>query len=103
MSKEELTALNMELIAYVGAAKSCFIEAVDEALDGEVEEAEKLMAEGSESFNTGHQVHLKLLQAMASGEDMPLDLLTVHAQCQLMSAEDMKIIAEKVVKAIKDR
>ena len=34
MSKEELTNTNMELIAYVGSAKSCFIEAIDEALAG---------------------------------------------------------------------
>ena len=101
MSKEELTATNMELIAYVGAAKSCFIESIDEALDGNIEEAEELLKEGKESFNQGHAIHLKLLQAMASGEAMEMDLLTVHAQCQLMSAEDFMILCEKVLRKTK--
>ncbi len=97
MSKEELTNINMELIAYVGTAKSCFVESIDQALDGKITEAEELLKEGKESFNQGHATHLKLLQAMASGETMETDLLTIHAQCQLMSAEDFLIIAERVL------
>ena len=100
MSKEELTNTNMELIAYVGAAKSCFVESIDEALDGNIKEAEELLNEGKESFTQGHAIHLKLLQAMASGEAMETDLLTIHAQCQLMSAEDFMVIAERVIKKL---
>ena len=101
MSKEELTNTNMELIAYVGSAKSCFIEAIDEALDGNTEEAQELLEEGKESFNQGHAIHLKMLQAMASGEAMETDLLTIHAQCQLMSAEDFMILCEKVIRRMR--
>ena len=103
MTKEELTNINMELIAYVGAAKSCFVEGIDEALDGNIEEAEELLKEGKESFNEGHAIHLKLLQAMASGEAMDTDLLTIHAQCQLMSAEDFMILCEKVLRKCKEK
>lgn len=98
MSKEELTNINMELIAFVGTAKSCFVESIDEALDGNIKEAKELLKEGKESFKEGHAIHLKLLQAMANGETMESDLLTIHAQCQLMSAEDFMIIAEKVIR-----
>ena len=100
MNIEEQSGINMQLIAFAGSAKSCFVEAVDEALDGNITEAEKLMAEGKESFTQAHQAHFKLLQEAAKGE-LEVDLLSVHAQCQLMSAEDMQLIAEKVIARLK--
>ena len=98
MNKEEQTGINMELIAYVGNARSLFLEAIDEALDGNIEEAKALYKEGKDSFTKGHQVHMKLLQAMANGEEVDSDLLTIHAQCQMMSTEDFSIICEKVLR-----
>ena len=93
----EITQINCELIGFVGEAKSCFVEALDLALEGKKEEALNAIKEGRKAFNEGHKVHAKLLTKMANGEKVEMDLLAVHAQCQMMSAEDFMILAQKAV------
>lgn len=94
---EELTMINMEIIAKVGEAKSLFIEAIDLAMENNQDEALKKLKEGRKSFNEGHKAHAKLLSMMANGEQIIPDIFTIHAQCQMMSAEDFSIIAQKVL------
>lgn len=95
---EELNLANMEIISKAGEAKSLFIEAIDDALENRKEDALLKIKEGKKIFNEGHKAHAKLLQLMASGENLTPDLFTIHAQCQMMSAEDFLIIAQKTVK-----
>ena len=93
MEGTELVAFN--IIASVGTARSCYIGAIDAAAEGNYEEAEKMIAEGKEAFNGGHDAHAQLLTAMANGETVEMTLLLTHAEDQLMSAESFGILAEK--------
>ena len=95
---EELMMINMEIVAKVGEAKSLFIEAIDLALENKKEEAELKIKEGKKIFNEGHKAHAKLLTKMANGDEIIPDMFTIHAQCQMMSAEDFMLIAQKVIK-----
>ena len=95
---EELMMIKMEIVAKVGEAKSLFIEAIDLALENKKEEAELKIKEGKKIFNEGHKAHAKLLTKMANGEEIIPDMFTIHAQCQMMSAEDFMLIAQKVIK-----
>ena len=95
---EELMMINMEIVAKVGEAKSLFIEAIDLALENKKEEAELKIKEGKKIFNEGHKAPAKLLTKMANGEEIIPDMFTIHAQCQMMSAEDFMLIAQKVIK-----
>ena len=95
---EELMMINMEIVAKVGEAKSLFIEAIDLALENKKEEAQLKIKEGKKIFNEGHKAHAKLLTKMANGEEIIPDMFTIHAQCQMMSAEDFMLIAQKVIK-----
>lgn len=94
---EEMNNINCELIGYVGAAKGLFVEAIELAAKGDLEKAKELYNQGEEAFTEGHKVHGSLLTKFANGEDVPVDILTVHAQCQMMSAEDFKVLAEKII------
>lgn len=67
----ELQLTCFEIISYVGTAKSCFVNAMTKAREGNFEEAANLIAEGDKAFAEGHDVHLKLLQADAAGEREP--------------------------------
>ncbi len=87
----ELTAF--QIISSVGTARSCYIEAIQAAKKGDYEEAEKLIKEGDEAFIEGHDAHAGLLQKEASGEGTTVNLLILHAEDQLMSAEAFKTIA----------
>ena len=95
MEGTELVAFN--IIANVGTARSCYIGAIDAAAEGKYEEAEKMIEEGKEAFNGGHNAHHDMLTAMANGEKIEMTLLLTHAEDQLMSAEAFGILAEKFV------
>ena len=79
---EGLELIAFEIISSVGTARSCYIE---------------LIAEGEKVFIEGHDKHNELLQKEASGEGNVVNLLILHAEDQLMSAEGFKIIAQEFI------
>lgn len=95
----ELTAF--QIISSVGTARSCYIEAIQEAKKGNYDEAEQLIQDGDEAFVEGHDAHAGLLQKEASGEAGPIGLLILHAEDQLMSAEGFKTIALEFIDVYK--
>ncbi|MGN1406622.1 MAG: PTS lactose/cellobiose transporter subunit IIA [Erysipelotrichaceae bacterium] len=74
-----------------------YIEAIQEAKRGDFEAARKLIKEGEEIFTEGHKAHASLVQKEAQGEAVVPQLLLVHAEDQLMSAEGFKTIATEFV------
>ena len=90
----ELTAF--EIISAVGTARSCYIEAIQEAKKGNYAAAAERIKEGDESFAQGHDAHAGLLTKEAEGENT-VSLLILHAEDQLMSAEGFKIIAQEII------
>lgn len=90
----ELTAF--EIISAVGTARSCYIEAIQEAKKGNYAAAAERIKEGDESFVQGHDAHAGLLTKEAEGENT-VSLLILHAEDQLMSAEGFKIIAQEII------
>lgn len=99
--EEELQVKAFEIITYVGSARSCYIEAVQEAKKGDFEAAEKLMQTGQDDFVKGHHAHADLLEMESSGENVIISLLLLHAEDQLMSAESFKIVAEEFIDVYK--
>lgn len=96
-SFEELTSTSFEIIAAVGAARSCYIEAIHQAKNGDFEAAGASIAQGRELYAIGHHAHLGLIQQEASGDPTPMCLMLTHAEDQLMSAEGFGILAEEFV------
>ena len=97
MTAEEIQLQSFQIISGVGCARSCYIDAIHLARDGKFEEAEAKIAEGQQHYAEGHAAHGGLVQQTAAGEDLSIDLLVVHAEDQLMSAESFKIIAEEMI------
>lgn len=100
---EGLELIAFQIISTVGTARSFYIEAIQDAKKGDFDEAYKKIEEGSQIFIEGHHAHAELLQKEASGEITNLNLLLVHAEDQLMSAESFKIIAEELIEVYKSR
>ncbi len=94
---EGIELLCFEIICNVGDARSSFIQAISEAKAGNYEAAEKLVAAGEVAFEKGHEVHGRLIQQSAAGEDISFSLLLVHAEDQLMSAEAFKILCGEFI------
>lgn len=85
------------IVAQVGSARSCYLEAITCAENGDFEAARKLIDEGNVVFNAGHDAHMKLLQQEAGGEELPFRIILLHAEDQLMSAEGFRILAERFI------
>lgn len=91
-SSLELTCF--EIIAQVGTAKSCYVNAVKAAKEGDLEKAQSLIDEGDEAYNGGHEVHMGLLQRTAQGEKLEFTILLLHAEDQMASAETCRLMAD---------
>lgn len=94
---EGMELISFQIISAVGTARSMYIEAIEEAKKGNIEQARKLIEEGEEIFVEGHKAHAGLIQQEANGEAVIPQLLLVHAEDQLMSAEAFKIIATQFI------
>lgn len=92
---EELETKCFQLIAQAGDAKSSFIEAITQASEGHLQEAEERMKSGHKAFVEGHKIHAEMLQHEASGKDKLEGLLVIHAEDQMMSAETFEVMAEQ--------
>lgn len=95
--KFDLEGACFHIISNVGMARSCFIEAIDLALEGKTALAEEKIAEGQEFFLEGHKAHGSLIHEEAKGDAPVPTLLLIHAEDQLMSAETFQILAEKYI------
>jgi len=95
---EGIELLSFQMISFNGAARSSFVEAIAAAKEGDFDRAEELMKEGEEQFVEGHRVHAKLIQQEAQNEgSTDINLLLIHAEDQMMSAEVLKIIAAELI------
>lgn len=94
---EGLELISFEIISAVGAARSYYIEAIQEAKKGNFDKAEESIEEGNKMFQEGHHAHAKLVQQEANGEKVEVNILLVHAEDQLMSAETFKILATEFI------
>ncbi|BBK63053.1 PTS lactose/cellobiose transporter subunit IIA [Amedibacterium intestinale] len=92
-----LELISFQIISAVGTARSMYIEAIELAKQGKIEEARKMIKEGEEAFVQGHSAHAELIQKEAGGESVQANLLLIHAEDQLMSAEAFQIIATQFI------
>lgn len=96
---EDLELKCFEIIASVGTARSMYIDAIAKAKNYQFDEARNIIKEGEKLFVKGHGAHSDLLQNEANGEKLVPNLLLLHAEDQLMSAESFKIIADEFIKS----
>lgn len=95
--KEEMQMAGFQIIATVGMAKSSYMEALELAREGHIEEAQAKVAEGREMFSEAHHHHLGLLQKEAQGEDLPFSLILMHAEDQLLTTESIELMISEMI------
>ncbi len=95
--KIDLEEMSLNIITNVGTARSMYVEAIQAAKGGDIEQARSLIEEGEKIFVEGHKAHANLVAAEVGKEEMAYLFLVMHAEDQLMSAETLKIIAEEFI------
>ncbi len=98
----ELERTIVEIVSYAGDAKSDFIETINNLIENkDINETQKVYEAGCESFHKAHSAHMAILQKFASGESIDGGILLIHAECQLMSAEDFMTLASQAIEVRK--
>lgn len=85
MTKEEVSMIGFEIVAYSGDARSKLLLAVEKAKQKDFTECEKLISEANDCLNDAHKSQTELLQLEARGENIDIGFITVHAQDHLMT------------------
>lgn len=94
---EGMELICFQIIAASGGAKSTYMAAIQAAKAGEFDKAEELMKQAEEFMNQGHEPHAQLIQKEAAGTPTEVSLLLLHAEDQMMGAEQFKVLAEEML------
>ena len=98
MTIEEINNIACQIIAYAGDAKSYCMEAIDNAADGDFEEAKSNLTEGNSAIQKAHEIHTGLLvQEAREPGCITATMMLIHASNHLSSAEQSSDFAEKLI------
>ena len=92
MTNEELQMISFEIVSYSGDARSKLLLALENAKQGKFEECDKLVAQANDCLNDAHDSQMDVMQAEATGDDVELGFIMVHAQDHLMTTLLLKDI-----------
>lgn len=95
--REKLEELDLQIIASVGTARSMYVEALQMAKAGKFDEAKAHIDEADKLFAEGHDAHHDILAMQGQGIEIPFDLMLVHAEDQMMSAECFKLVVLELI------
>lgn len=90
----------MQIISFSGECKALCFEALQLFRKGETENVDQKLNEAKTNLLQANRVHAKMLQAFASGVETPADLLTMHAEDQMMSAETILALVEEFLNVL---
>ena len=81
-TKEEISMVGFEIVAYAGDAQTDLLAALDAAREGDFEKAEQLH---KDAIIGAHDTQTKLLSQEAGGGEMEMTFIMAHAQDTLMT------------------
>lgn len=86
----------MGFVMLAGDARSSAMEGIKVAKEHDFEKAEALLDNANKAMLDAHHAHAKLLARDAQGE-LPLCLLLIHAEDQLMAASTVIDLASEII------
>lgn len=84
-TKQEISMIGFEIVAYAGDAQTDLIAALDAAREGDFERAEALHKQANDALIDAHNTQTQLLSQEAGGAEMDATFIMVHAQDTLMT------------------
>lgn len=103
MNRNEAQNVSFQIISYAGDAFSYFFKAVQEAREGNYEEADHQMVLGEEQLTLAHEAQTELLAGEARGQNMEYSIMLVHAQDHLMTTIMYERVAKEFISLYKER
>ena len=103
MTKDELSMVGFEIVAYSGDARSTLLSLLKEMSAGNFEHVEEKLKEADENINLAHQSQTKILQQEARGEDMEMGFIFIHGQDHLMTTILLRDIVDDFINLYEER
>lgn len=103
MTKEELSMVGFEIVAYSGDARSTLLSLLKEVREGNFSNVESKLKEADDNINLAHQSQTEILQKEARGDDMEMGFIFIHGQDHLMTTILLRDIIEDLVNLYKER
>ncbi len=97
LTKDQLVEIAFQIIAYSGDARGIATEAIEEAREGHIEEAKKMIEEARTTVNESHNYQTELLTSEANGEQVDFSVLLIHSQDHLMTSMVVIDLAEQMI------
>lgn len=95
---EELEEIIFTIVGQAGECRGLAYEALEEAENGNFQEAKKKLKEAESAIHKAHYVQTDLIQKEAAGESTPISMVFIHAQDHLMTAISEKELIKKMIK-----
>lgn len=86
-----------QIISIAGSAKSSVMLALQEAREGNFEQARTLLAEADTELHNAHNAQTSMLSQEAGGNPVPVNIILVHAQDHLTGAMLVRDLANEFV------
>lgn len=86
-----------EIIMYAGNSKSCSMEAIELARQGDIDNADEKMSEAYDALIRAQTIHSKWLKKSQKISDINPNMLCVHAQDHLSAAKTHFDLASEIV------
>lgn len=97
MNQEELQVAAFEIILHSGTARTEIHEAFADMREGRFEEAESKLEFANNEILEAHHAQTKLLQDYASGVEIKIEIIMVHAQDHLMTTMTLLEVAREML------
>ena len=101
MVDDEKYEVAFEIIACAGDAKSLALMAIEEARNGNFEQAEKKSGRSKRADGQAHDVQNDMLQSEAQGKSVELNIVLIHAEDHLTMAIMSIDFAEEFIELYK--
>lgn len=95
---ENMELIIFEIISNGGNAKALVYDAMVASEKGNFVEAKNLLKEADEYLTIAHQTQTNLIHEEANGIHHDVSVLFVHAQDHLMTAIEVRSLAENVIR-----
>lgn len=97
ITKEEISMIAFEIIAYSGDARSKLLEAVNNAKLKNMDKCNELIGEAKQCLIDAHKSQTQMIVAEAQGKNIEVGFITVHAQDHLMTTLLLQDIIENLL------
>jgi len=93
----DLESTVMELIINAGESKSCAMQALNAAKQGQWDQVDELLAQSTEASKRAHTVQTELIGLDEGSGKVPVNLIMVHAQDHIMTAMLARELIEELI------